>query len=489
MADALTFFGSKAEDTASAAGDLLSPIGAIYKAVPANLVGGDGDYCNLQTNDLGQLRVEAGGVPATIVSFSPSALTALTQVAGSTVEVSRSSNISLQVTSFTSGKLCVKVSNDGTVWLPVSVVCNCSGQTLGGGADGLFVQAGRVYTVPGVYRYVSLWAGDTALTATISLMIDYTPTSIMPFSGALQLDARDAYIATGANNVFLPSDGSGFFDVSGFGAICVEWTATLTTATVQFQFSNNPAVAATWAGAPWQRQGATTTAPTVTVTGASPVADKYYIPVLGRYFRVTTIIGTAVSASYRVFALRYYPKSFALPSQAVSGSLTTVSTVTTCNGQQAHDASATGNVMLVGGASSTGASGASPVSAANDATRFTCDTQGALVVTPFGTQSQHWQYTGSITNSTTAVVARADQATQYVLGFDYSHDALSGTTELQILGGTTVIYSVLLQTAANEGRFIQFPHGLRSTAEINVKTVTAVTGKVAINLQGIVAQI
>lgn len=112
--------------------------------------------------------------------------------------------------------------------------------------------------------------------------------------------------------------------------------------------------------------------------------------------------------------------------------------------------------------------------------------------------STYWYYaaaTGGIVNTTTAVTVKAAAGASvrnYVCSIDISHDALGAATELVINDGAagTVMWRGKLQTAAADSSIgagkLVFSPCLRGTANtlVEVKTVTAVTGGVLVNLTG-----
>lgn len=119
-------------------------------------------------------------------------------------------------------------------------------------------------------------------------------------------------------------------------------------------------------------------------------------------------------------------------------------------------------------------------------------------VTQPALSSTYWYYaaaTGGIVNTTTAVTVKAAAGASvrnYVCSIDISHDVLGAATELVINDGAagTVMWRGKLQTAAADSSIgagkLVFSPCLRGTANtlVEVKTVTAVTGGVLVNLTG-----
>ena len=148
-------------------------------------------------------------------------------------------------------------------------------------------------------------------------------------------------------------------------------------------------------------------------------------------------------------------------------------------GNAAHDATADGNPVAVGGISQDMDDTAPPnqVSAEGEATRLACDRDGALFVRPFGPRI--WSYHENSSNALTDTSVHAAPATGLSL---YVTDIVVSTgaaTALNIFfeeGATTVLGPWYLEAVAGRGLAIHFqtPKKITSATALTVTTSAAI---------------
>lgn len=177
-----------------------------------------------------------------------------------------------------------------------------------------------------------------------------------------------------------------------------------------------------------------------------------------------------------------------------SGTVTTVSTVSTLTGGAvAEDSATTANAVITGGVVR---STTTPITLiAGDAARTTMTTSAATVTMPYAVPEIFWSYPAAangIGNTTTAVTMKAAAGASirnYITGVQLASDTLGAATELVIRDGAagTVIWRTKISTAGIPQTLnINFPVPLKSTANtlVEVATITAVTGNIYVNAQG-----
>lgn len=314
------------------------------------------------------------------------------------------------------------------------------------------------------------------------------------------------------NNILLATAGTGSVDVNGYDAIYIQIipTGTVSSGVVTFESSND---GTTFVATPMYDIASLTANPVTTVSPATGVNRFFKTSVGFRYFRarISTVIGGGGSIAA---VTKLSPHSFFSTQQTVtqatganlsvaiaSGTVTTVSTVTSCttlaNGQTAHSSASTGSPVRVGGRALTTVD---TTIATGDASDLIMTTNGAATVKLYAVGELDWTYSAAasgISNTTTAVTiksAAAASVRNYITSIDISTDgALGAATEVAIRDGAagTVIWRMKIGTAGLQGgRTINFPTPLRGTAAtlLEVVTLTATTtGAVYFNAQGYTA--
>ena len=180
-----------------------------------------------------------------------------------------------------------------------------------------------------------------------------------------------------------------------------------------------------------------------------------------------------------------------------SGTVTTVSTVTTLTGgAAAEDAATTSNPLITGGVVRTAASPTTLV--AGDAARATMTSGAAQVVYPYAVPEISWAYAaaaGGILNTTTAVAFKAAAAAgirNYITNIQVMSEALTTATELAIRDGAagTVLWRTKIPTGGLPSTSFTFPTPIRGTAATLLEVVTLTAsgaGAVYFNAHGFTA--
>ena len=180
-----------------------------------------------------------------------------------------------------------------------------------------------------------------------------------------------------------------------------------------------------------------------------------------------------------------------------SGTITTVTTVSTLTGgAAAEDAATTSNPLITGGVVRTAASPTTLV--AGDAARATMTSGAAMVVYPYAVPETSWQYVAAaagILNTTTAVTIRAAAGAglrNYITSIQIMSEALTNATELAIRDGAggAAIYRTKIPTGGLASMSITFPQPIRGTANTLLEVVTLTAsgaGAVYFNAQGFAA--
>jgi hypothetical protein len=228
------------------------------------------------------------------------------------------------------------------------------------------------------------------------------------------------------------------------------------------------------------------------VSGGISAAGLYTAPVIARYLRLrmstaTTAVGTTT------FSVQGIPQAanFPVPAQTVSGSLTTVSTVTTlANGQTAHSSASTGSPLRVGGRVNTAAE---TTLVAGDASDLFITTGGAAVVKQYAVPELDWQATSGLTalasTDSTTVRALASATTRnYVTAIQLVNTSSTVSTTVTILDGSTVLWIGFLPATTAALPVvpvnIQFPTPLRGSVNTAVNIQLGTAANVYWNAQG-----
>lgn len=191
-------------------------------------------------------------------------------------------------------------------------------------------------------------------------------------------------------------------------------------------------------------------------------------------------------------------RGVALATQAVSGTLTAVTTVTTlANGQTAHSAASTGSPLrMAGRATQTTPATQDQTMVAGDAADLQVTTGGQLIQKPYATAEIDWQYAAAasgIVSSTTAVTFRAASGTagirNYITGIEVGAYGAGTATELAIRDGAagTVIWRMQIPAAGLTAPLtVNFTTPLRGTANtlLEVVTLTSSATPVFFNAHG-----
>lgn len=174
-----------------------------------------------------------------------------------------------------------------------------------------------------------------------------------------------------------------------------------------------------------------------------------------------------------------------LPVSVSSGTITTVSTLTTLTGgAAAEDAATTSNPLIMGGIVRTATAPTTLV--AGDACRLTMSGAAQAVIKPYAGAETDWQYTGVLTTTTAAAMKAAGAAgiRNYVTGISFQNTSATATTILVQDGATTIAqFNAPASMAAPAD--VYFPTPLRGTAAtaMNVNCGTA-AANVLVNAQG-----
>lgn len=178
--------------------------------------------------------------------------------------------------------------------------------------------------------------------------------------------------------------------------------------------------------------------------------------------------------------------------QAVSGTLTAVTTVTTlANGQTAHSAASTGSPLRVAGRVNTAVD---TTLVAGDASDLFVTTGGALVSKPYSMPETDWQSSSGLTPlaTTTSTAVRAAGAAgvrNYVTAIQLFNNSATVSTNVAILDGAAVLWAGWLPATTAALPVvpvnITFPTPLRGTAAtaVNIQLGTTASS-VFWNAQG-----
>jgi hypothetical protein len=177
-------------------------------------------------------------------------------------------------------------------------------------------------------------------------------------------------------------------------------------------------------------------------------------------------------------------RGVALATQAVSGTLTAVTTVTTlANGQTAHSSASTGSPLRIAGrVAPTTAATQDQTLVAGDASDINVTTGRQLIQKPYETAENDWHYAAAasgIVSSTTAVTFKAASGTagirNYITSIDIGAIGAGTATELAIRDGAagTVIWRIQIPAAGFNNPFtVNFTTPLRGTANTLLEVVT-----------------
>ena len=180
-----------------------------------------------------------------------------------------------------------------------------------------------------------------------------------------------------------------------------------------------------------------------------------------------------------------------------SGTITTVSTVTTLTGgNAAEDAATTANPLIAGGIVRTAQAPTTLI--AGDAARMTMTSSAAAVMQPYAIPELSWNYAaaaGGILNTTVAVTIKAAAAAgirNYITSLQIMSEALTTATEVAVRDGAagTVLWRMKIPTTGLPLVDVDFPTPLRGTAATLLEVVTLTAsgaGAVYVNAQGFTA--
>jgi len=168
-----------------------------------------------------------------------------------------------------------------------------------------------------------------------------------------------------------------------------------------------------------------------------------------------------------------------------SGTVTTVTTLSTLTGGgAAEDAAAGANPVTVGGVVRTATTPTTLV--AGDAIRFTFGATGAAVVKPYAVTEAEWNYTGQLTTTTAvpAVAAAGASLRRYITGIQAINTGASAV-DLIILDGAVERWRMTLPP--NVPIDPQFVNALTATANTALNLNLSAAGTVRVNAQGYTA--
>jgi hypothetical protein len=173
---------------------------------------------------------------------------------------------------------------------------------------------------------------------------------------------------------------------------------------------------------------------------------------------------------------------------AVSVSLSTLSTLTTLsNGQTAHSSASTGSPLRIGGRVITTLD---TTLTQGDASDVAVTTAQQVVTKNYGSAENDWKFTSSITTTTTAAAAKASAGTNLknsVTAIQAQNTSATATT-LLILDGATTIWQCNLPANMAAPMVVNFDSPLRgsSATALNYNFGTA-GATVLLNVQGFAA--
>lgn len=507
----------KAEDQASADGDVGVFTLAIRQAVPSNSSSTDGDYEGLKVNN-GQLFIQGanangtgtatnsvavGGFDGTnnrvlktdtsgnlsvvggTASFDNAAVSATGAAVPAKAEMSGGSDgTNLRALAVnTSGQLVVVGS--GTAGSAATAVLTVQGITAGtplrsdlttvagtaitGGAGASTAGSQRIISAtddPGVLSLATLTGKyDTVInTSTSASRLPVTQPDLMAASGT----------ATSAANLFS-------IDMTGYESASIQVTSAGTTCTITYESSNDNVTFSTVPGLLSTSTGTTNASGTTTTVGL------FRFPRVGQYFRAR--VSTYTSGTVTVVG------HASITPFAGTGATTQLTGTNPVAGPAASGSAISGNPVRIGAR----ALNANYTALTTGQTADLITTLvGALVQKPYSIPEGDWSYAaaaGGISNTTTAVtIAGAAGAglRNYLTAFQISAGALGAATEIAIRDGAagTVIWRGALTTSGIGLDEVTFLNPLKSSANtlLEVVTLTAtITGSIYFDAQGYIA--
>ncbi len=324
----------------------------------------------------------------------------------------------------------------------------------------------------------------------------------------LYITGQGTQTASG-QNIILATAGTGAQDVSGYRGMAIQIipTGTVSSGVVTFEASND---STTWVALPLYDEASLTANPISTVAPATGVNRYFLGPIYWRYVRarISTVIGGggSLQAITTFTQAGFQPDQYTVTQATganlnvavASGTVTTVSTLTTlANGQTAHSSASTGSPVRIGGrVSPTTAASQETTLVAGDASDVGVTTNRQLIIKPYETAENDWQYaaaSGGILNTITAVTFKAATGTanirNYITSIQIQTEVLTTATELAIRDGAagTVIWRIKLGAGAVFAANFEFNTPLRGSGNtlLEVVTLTATTaGAVYFNAQG-----
>ena len=313
----------------------------------------------------------------------------------------------------------------------------------------------------------------------------------------LTITGQAAQTAT-INNILDATASSSATDLLGYKSAAVQIISTGTGGTFIFEGSNNNTNFQTVVVYSQLILTGTPVSAAITATASNL---GYVFPIHFRYYRLriaTTITGGSIQAVSRFTQSQFSPPTVVvaqtqganLTTSVSSGTLTQVTTLS--NGQTAHSSASTGSPVRIGGRVQTTLD---TTLVDNDAANVVLTTGQQLMIKPYATSENDWQYAAAasgIVNTTTAVTIKAAGAASirnYITGITVMAEALGAATELAVRDGAagTVIWRIKIPAGGLPATSFTFQTPLRGTAATLMEVVTltaSVTGAVYFNAQG-----
>lgn len=346
-----------------------------------------------------------------------------------------------------------------------------------------------------------------------------TANAVLLSSQSLNITGQTTQTAAG-NNIVLATAGTGSTDADGFNTVSIQITptGTVSSGVVTFEGSNNNT---TFVAIPLYDEASLTTNPISTVSPATGVTRFFTGPLSWRYFRarISTVIGGggSIAAVTRFGQTQFQPDQYAV-TQATAANLNATVTATNLstniaqinavtplmgNGVTgtgsprvtiASDNTANSNPWLVAGKDAvSAATTGNPVQAGGrvtttldtslvqgDAVALNATDAGQLIVKPYGSAGNDWQYAtpiaSPITNTTAVAVKAAGAASirNYVTSVQYQNTSATASI-VTLQDGATVVWTGYAPASMTVPAVVTFNTPIRGTAATAMNFVVNTT--------------
>ena len=293
--------------------------------------------------------------------------------------------------------------------------------------------------------------GQAAMSASRPVAIASDQSTLNVVLPDVTVTGQSAQTAT-VNNIIPATSSANATDATGYHSASIQVVSTGTGGTFIFEGSNDNSNFQT---IPVYSQLVLTGTPITAAITASASQLVYTFPVTVRYIRLriaTTITGGSIQAFTRLSQATWTPAVFQvaqgtgtnLNAVVASGTVTTVSTLTTlANGQTAHSSASTGSPLRVGGRVVTTLD---TTLAQGDASDLAVTTGQQLVNKPFASSENDWQASSgttplATTTSTALKAAGAASIRNFVTGCQFTNSSSTVSTTVSILDGAAVIWT------------------------------------------------